>query len=83
MNKKDILKRLDSTIGCFMAHPDNEPNSEFADRIDDLLEIKQTLTISTISNRKKLLIDFRNWWYGNRHTGNTITNDEIDSFLDN
>ena len=40
MNRETILKKLNSTILCLMAHPDNEPNSEFADRIDDLINLQ-------------------------------------------
>ena len=44
MNNDEILKRVKSTILCLMAHPDNEPNSEFADRIDDLIDIRDELS---------------------------------------
>lgn len=33
------LRKLKSLRLCLQAHPDNEPNSEFADRIDDLDEM--------------------------------------------
>ena len=46
MKRQEILKRLNSVNLCMMAHPDNQPNSEFADRIDDLIEI-----IEALSNR--------------------------------
>lgn len=32
----DIRKTLRSVFLCLSAHPDNEPDSEFADRIEDL-----------------------------------------------
>jgi len=44
MNDNEILKRVKSTVLCLMAHPDNEPNSEFADRIDDLIDIRDELS---------------------------------------
>jgi hypothetical protein len=31
-----------------MAHPDNEPNSEFADRIDSLIDLKEQLTLTDV-----------------------------------
>lgn len=34
-----ILRKLRSIRLCMMAHPDNEEDSEFADRIDDLNEL--------------------------------------------
>ena len=39
MNKEDKIIKLNSVILCFTAHPDNEPDSEFADRIDDLIDV--------------------------------------------
>lgn len=44
---------------------------------------KKQLIIQLVSNRRELLIDFRNWWYGNRRSANAVTNDEIDEFLGN
>lgn len=38
MNKSE-LQKLKSVLLCLQAHPDNEPDSEFADRISDLEEI--------------------------------------------
>ncbi|MFD1770837.1 hypothetical protein [Sphingobacterium suaedae] len=38
MNSLEIQK-LKSVLLCLQAHPDNEPDSEFADRISDLEEI--------------------------------------------
>lgn len=40
---KDILSKLKSVELCLLAHPHNEPNSEFADRITDLIEISEQL----------------------------------------
>lgn len=40
---KQILQKLRSIRLCLMAHPHNEPDSEFADRIDDLNEIIEKL----------------------------------------
>ena len=39
------LKKLNSIKSCLMAHPDNEPDSEFADRINDCDEIIDSLTL--------------------------------------
>ena len=47
MNKKMLLE-LNRTINMLMAHPDNEPNSEFADRIDSLIEIKHQFSLNGV-----------------------------------
>ena len=39
----EILKKIKSIKLCLLAHPDNEENSEFADRITDLQEIEDEL----------------------------------------
>lgn len=39
MDNRDFLQKLKSIRLCLSAHPDNEENSEFADRIEDLNEI--------------------------------------------
>lgn len=38
-NQLSIISKLRSVILCLTAHPDNEPDSEFADRIEDLFDI--------------------------------------------
>jgi hypothetical protein len=38
--KVDFLKKIKSIKLCLMAHPDNQINSEFADRISDLEDIE-------------------------------------------
>lgn len=43
MEKNEMLKKIQSVKLCLMAHPDNEPDSEFADRIDDLQDIEDSL----------------------------------------
>lgn len=42
----DIKNKIEMAIRCLMAHPDNKPNSEFADRIDDLIEVNQAITVT-------------------------------------
>lgn len=49
MKTKELYQKIRSVKLCLMAHPDNEPDSEFADRIDDLEEIE----IKLISNESK------------------------------
>jgi hypothetical protein len=44
---------------------------------------KKQLLLNNVSNRRELLIDFRNWWFGNRHSATNISNNEIDEFLGN
>lgn len=39
MEKHKKLEKLNSLLLCLSAHPDNEPDSEFADRISDLEEL--------------------------------------------
>lgn len=40
----EILNKIKSVKSCIMAHPDNEQDSEFADRISDLEEIENELS---------------------------------------
>jgi len=40
----EILNKIKSVKLCLMAHPDNEINSEFADRISGLEEIENLLS---------------------------------------
>ena len=40
----EILNKIKSVKLCLMAHPDNEIDSEFADRISDLEEIENELS---------------------------------------
>ncbi len=47
MDTKEMKVKVNSVLLCMMAHPDNEPNSEFADRIDDLLSIHDALSEPT------------------------------------
>jgi hypothetical protein len=44
MNREDIKSKLNSVLLCLMAHPENEPHSEFADRISDIQEILEELS---------------------------------------
>jgi len=64
---------LNRTINMLMAHPDNEPNSEFADRIDSLIDLKEAITVTrccktlptkdeVITEGEKQIID---WLEGN------------------
>lgn len=39
--KKEMLQKVRSIRLCLLAHPDNEENSEFADRIADLEELEK------------------------------------------
>jgi|SRR6185503_3047829 len=39
MTKEEKLQKLNSLWLCLSTHPDNEPDSEFADRISDLEEL--------------------------------------------
>ena len=43
MKKDKQILEIKRTINMLMAHPDNEQNSEFADRIDSLIELKKQL----------------------------------------
>ena len=40
----EILNKIKSVKLCLIAHPDNEQDSEFADRISDLEEIENELS---------------------------------------
>lgn len=46
MEKKRLLQIISSVKGTLMAHPDNEPNSEFEDRISSLQEIQDSFELS-------------------------------------
>ena len=48
MENKTMLQKIRSVKLCLMAHPDNEPNSEFQDRISDLEEIENDLKLKSI-----------------------------------
>lgn len=50
MKPEEILKRIKSVKLCMMSHPDNEPNSEFSDRINDLTQIQEALIIPVIKD---------------------------------
>ena len=51
--KADIfLTKVRRTIQCLEAHPDNEENSEFADRICDLKALEKEFYLSVVVNRK-------------------------------
>ncbi|MBW7838598.1 MAG: hypothetical protein H3C36_02935 [Chitinophagaceae bacterium] len=39
----ELLSKLRSIQLCLMAHPDNEPDSEFADRISDLEDLPKEI----------------------------------------
>jgi len=41
---EEVLKKIKSIKLCLMAHPNNEVDSEFADRISDLEEIQIELS---------------------------------------
>ena len=58
MTKDRQILEINRTINMLMAHPDNEPNSEFEDRIESLIELKKQLTLSNVSNRRELLRDY-------------------------
>lgn len=51
-NLKSVKQKINSVLLCLMAHPDNEPNSEFADRINDLIDVSDYITElkNTINN---------------------------------
>lgn len=57
MDKAKILKKINSVKLCMMAHPDNEPFSEFEDRLCDLEDIASFVrdTMPDIRNQHKLL----------------------------
>jgi len=63
---KDIIKKLNSIKLCLSAHPDNEPNSEFEDRIDTLEEIIQSLP--TYVSLPHLIDELRGSWKPKKET---------------
>lgn len=43
MVHSELMRKLRSVKLCLQAHPDNEPGSEFEDRISDLEELEEFL----------------------------------------
>lgn len=72
---KDILSKLKSVELCLSAHPDNEPNSEFADRITDLIEISKQIKLKIMTKKqiKKLANDLMK--YKDEFVSSYTTND--------
>ena len=46
---QEILNKIKSVKLCLMAHPDNQEDSEFEDRISDLIDIEHELQKSSYS----------------------------------
>ena len=55
MENEEILQKLRSVKLTLMAHPDNEPNSEFEDQISTIEEIEQALNTSNVVDMLKPL----------------------------
>lgn len=49
--QQKIQRMIRSVKLCLMAHPDNEPDSEFEDRISDLEEIEDILSLTQTNNQ--------------------------------
>lgn len=58
MEKEEVLRKINSVFLCLQSHPDNEINSEFADRINDLIEIESFVQKQFT---EKDLVDFGNY----------------------
>lgn len=58
MEEKEILQKLKSVFLCLQAHPDNEIDSEFADRISDLVDIESFIKKQFT---EKDLVEFGNY----------------------
>jgi hypothetical protein len=58
----NTITELSRTINMLMAHPDNEPNSEFADRIDSLIDLKEQLTLTDVVKSLPTEQCVRDWW---------------------
>ena len=78
----NIELELNITINMLMDHPDNEPNSEFADRIDSLIDLRQEFSLQGVSKRSKLLFAFEEYWNTNNCDGENFGN-VVDRFLAN
>ena len=55
MNDNEILTKIKSVLLLLLAHPDNEPESEFADRIDNLIDIKNELNEREMTSKQKYI----------------------------
>lgn len=59
---QEILNKIKSVKLCLMAHPDNQEDSEFEDRILDLIDIEHELQKSSYSEEEVKKIAF-NFYY--------------------
>jgi hypothetical protein len=66
-----ILEKIKSVKLCLMAHPDNEKDSEFADRISDLEEIEGEILKKPIKieSKKDLPKERINCWFYDKNQG--------------
>ena len=53
---QEILNKIKSVKLCLMAHPDNQEDSEFEDRILDLIDIEHELQKSSYSEEEVEII---------------------------
>jgi hypothetical protein len=76
----NIELELNRTINMLMAHPDNEPNSEFADRIDSLIDLKQQFSLQGVSHQRELLKAFCDWAF-KQDDAWSISDIDIENYL--
>ena len=53
---QEILNKIKSVKLCLMAHPDNQEDSEFEDRISDLIDIEHELQKRSYSEEDMIAI---------------------------
>jgi hypothetical protein len=81
MEKKNMIQIVRSVKGTLMAHPDNEDNSEFSDRISSLEKLEQALDKSNVSDQRELLISFIDYLQENVFVHNYADKEDVDNFL--
>ena len=84
MDNKEMSTKINSVRLCMMAHPDNQPDSEFSDRIDDLVEIQNQLKTQDQPEPKesdKSIIKSFARWYNNHTTAQPIEGRNIENYI--
>lgn len=76
-------KGINDLIKGIMLNGSIDVNSldSISNRIIEALEEEDNLVIPDKGYSRRLLLDFRNWWYANRKNITGISNEEIDEFL--
>lgn len=77
ISKLALNSRSEYIDGELMHCIKNDDVKKFAESIVKLFAIPDVV------QQRELLVDFKNWWYGNRREASWIHIDEIDKYLGN